>query len=206
MAYRINFRPLLAAVFAMAVLVSCSKLSDTVDAARTSVQNHLNGKGIYNRANVPENPSRPLVGYYDVIGGAFRWVTNESTRSEREDQRIIEKGDRVEFYFEAYIYSSNYESPTSLPYFTNIYNTIISMGVNNQDFDASEWSTDPLIIEVGYDTQILNSIQNTLPSCMAGDEITIFLPPDVGYGNRQVGIVPGKSTLVFKLTELNIIE
>lgn len=206
MAYRIHFKGLgIAAVFAAAVLsVSCDKLADAADAARTSIQKHLKSRNVYDRANVPTDPPPTTIsGYYDVIGGAFRYITNES-RDDRAEMAEIKAGDIVQFYFEAYIFSSNYEN--TYPYFTNLRDRIIAISNNNPEFDVSNWSTDPLIIEVGYDSQILNSIQNTLPNCRVGDEVTIFLPPDVAYGSDQIGVVPGKSALVFKLTGINIIE
>ncbi len=184
---------------------SCSsKLSDATDASKLAIKRYLNGKNIYDRSDVPYDPAPSTInGYYDIIGGAYRYVTNED-RDDRNLERAIAPGDNISFYFEAYVFTSSYES--SLPYFTNIRDRIVYIGNNNPEFNVDGWSTDPLEIKVTEDPKILKSIQNALPSCRVGDEVRIFLPPNVAYGNKDDGVVLGGSTLVFILSNIVIIE
>ncbi len=186
------------------LLASCSNLTDAVDASQTKILANFKQQGIYERNNIPEEtPPASVKGYYDVIKGAYRHITNEN-REGRENAREISAGDVVTFYFDARIFGSSYDNSTT--YFTNIDSRIQQISSSNPEFDASEWSSDPLQIKVGYDTGILKSIQNALPSCRAGDEIRIYLPPDVAYGSKGDGVVPAKSTLLFELTNIEIIE
>ena len=199
---------------ALSLSVSCDAVGDATDAAETKIRSYLSNtsNGIYERNNIPEEtPSTNIKGYYDIIGGAYRYIINEDPADSRPMDGGIEAGDRVSFYFDARVFSSTYDNSTT--YFTNIGSRIEYISNNNPQFDITDWSSEPLEINVGYDTGILKSLQNALlssgpniPACRPGDEVRIFLPPNVGYGNTQVYMVPAKSTLVFELTNIEIIE
>lgn len=187
----------------LSLMAACSGLDDVVDTARKNIKNYLEKDGLYERGNIPENPKPALKGYYDIIGGAYRHITNDD-REGRDNERIIEIGDVVSFSFDARIFKNSYDG--SETYWTNIPDRIETVRKGNTEFDTSQWSSDPIIIRVGHDTEILKSLQNALPSCRPGDEVRIFLPPNVAYGNKPVDVVPAKSTLVFQLTNIEIIE
>ncbi len=189
---------------ALSLLVSCNKLADATDSSKTKILASFRQQGIYERNNIPEdtNPNS-IKGYYDIIGGAYRYITNEN-RDGRADAQEISAGDSVSFYFDARIFVSSYDN--SKTYFTNSYSRIKYLGNNNPEFDASGWSSDSLRIKVGSDPEILKSVQNVLPGCRVGDEVRIYLPPNVAYGSKSNGVVPGKSTLIFELTSLRMLD
>ncbi len=198
-------------VVAAAILLlpaSCnSSAEDLRDAARLKITKFFNGKGIYERDNVPEDPNPPVKSYYDVIGGAYRYIVKSS--DDWDDLPDIVAGDSISFYFKAYVFTG---SDSGTPYATNIASEIAYISQGNPQFDISDWSTDPLKIKVGSDPQIMKPVQNALlanniaPACRPGDQVRIYLTSDLAYGNKGVGTVLGKSTVVFEITSLAIVE
>ncbi len=207
-----------AALFAA---VSCGKLDDTVNNARTSIINALKNQGIYERGNLPEPIPTPeqIKGYFDIVGGAYRYILNENGANRGSAAEYgIKRGDSISFYFDAKIFTGgNFESQQT--FYTNISDRIKIISGNNDEF--SGWSTNPLKIKVGEDPRILKSLQEALISCRAGDRdpandateggiasdrVRVYLTPDIAFGDKIVYNVPRGSTIAFEVTEIVIIK
>jgi hypothetical protein len=206
-----------------ALAVACGKSDEEITLARDSIIAALKTQGIYERNNLPQdNPptSEQLKGYYDVVGGAYRWIVNEARENRGGSEFEIRRGDNIEFMFDARIFSrGNFENYTT--FYTNIASRIAELTGNNPAFDGRFWPTDPLKIKVGEDPGILKSLQEALISCRAGDgdpsndkeedgiasdQIRVYLTSDIAFGNKTVYNVPAGSTIVFEITEIEIIR
>jgi hypothetical protein len=201
-------------------LASCSK-DDQINSARGNIIAALKAQGIYQRHNLPDPPPSPeqLKGYFDIVGGAYRWVVNEN-RENQSAEFTIARGDSIAFRFDGRVFrSGNFESYTT--FYTNIEARIKELFGNNADFDGRLWPATPLKIKVGDDTRILKSLQEALISCRAGDgdpanddqpggiasdRIRVYLTPDIAFGDRTVYNVPAGSTIVFEITDIEIID
>jgi hypothetical protein len=203
-------------------LTGCGKDGDTVAAAQTRIFTALEGQGIYERGKLPEdNPPTPdrIKGWFDVVGGAYRHIVNED-RANRgpAPEYALERGDSITFVFDARVFSGgsfdNY--PT---FYTNDPQRISALFGSNPDFKG--WPTKPLRIKLGEDPGILKSLQEALIGCRANDdkpenddqpggissdEVRVYLTHDLAFGNRTVYDVPPGSTVVFLVTEIQIIE
>lgn len=210
----------LALCWCIVVMLSASSCGpgEIVTQARNKIKSYLEGRNIYERRNVPEDATN-LLGYYDIIDGAYRYIPEED-RENRFDgsSHEIKEGDRIEFYFDARIFGSSLENSTT--FYTNIADRINEIDGNNNEFDYEFWPVVPLQITVGSDPQMPEIVQKALIGCQTdnhdtsddedggvrSDEVQIYLPPDVGFDNRGLLTVPAKSTLLFIITDIQYIE
>jgi len=201
---------------------ACGKLDDAVDSARTRIESALKTQGAYERGNLPiDNPPTPEAhkGDYDIVDGAYRYITNERREGRAASPQIAE-GDSVAFYFDGRVFTGGtFDSQTT--FYTNIAARIKQLAGNNEQFSTDEWPTRKLRVKVGDDGRILKSLQRALISCRAGDgdpanddlpggvasdRVLVYLTPDIAFGDRTVYGVPAGSTLVFEITEIEIIK
>ena len=214
---------LLAGVLAAALaMTSCGKNDDRVATAQDAIFKALESQGIYERNNLPEiNPPTPerIKGWFDMVRGTYRHIVNEDREGRGPAAEYgIERGDSIAFMFDARVFAgNNFESCRT--FFTNIPSRINQLFSGNPDFAG--WSTEPMRIKVGEDLRILKSLQEALITCRAGDgnpandeepgalssdEVRVYITPDLAFGNSTVYDVPPGSTIVFEVTEIEIIR
>jgi FKBP-type peptidyl-prolyl cis-trans isomerase FkpA len=51
---------------------------------------------------------------------------------------------------------------------------------------------------------LIGGWRNVLPMLKAGGRMRMFIPPSLGYGNRQNGSIPANSILIFELTLVDV--
>lgn len=173
-------------------------MPDIVDAANTKIRTYLHGQKIYDPNNLPDPEPPDIRGNYAVVGGAFRWIYNED-RDGRDQMQVVKNGDVIAVMFDARIFGSGSSFESFPLFYSNIQASILSISSSNQEFNYSDWPTIPRIIRIGGG-QMLSALESALVSCRVGDEVRVFLPPDIAYGNRQNGSVPANSTLAFKIS------
>ncbi len=217
-----RWRRYITGVLVIAALASCGKSDDRVVTAQNAIFKALESQGIYERGNLPQiNPPTPerIKGWFEIVRGTYRHVVNEDRDSRGPaDTYAVERGDSIAFMFDARVFAgNNFESCRT--FYTNIPSRISQLFSSNPDFAG--WSTDPLRIKVGEDDGILKSLQEALISCRAGDgdpsndqepgavssdQVRVYITSDLAFGNRTVYDVPAGSTIVFEVTEIEIIR
>lgn len=75
-----------------------------------------------------------------------------------------------------------------------------TLAADGSEFDASYKRNQPLDFTVGQGQVIQGWDQGLLGMCI-GDKRKLTIPPEFGYGNRDMGPIPAGSTLIFE-TEL----
>ncbi|PWY80563.1 hypothetical protein BO70DRAFT_362511 [Aspergillus heteromorphus CBS 117.55] len=75
-----------------------------------------------------------------------------------------------------------------------------TLASDGSEFDASYKRGTPLKFKLGTGRVIKGWDQGLLDMCI-GEKRTLTIPPELGYGDRGVGPIPGGATLVFE-TEL----
>ncbi|KAI1485698.1 hypothetical protein F5X96DRAFT_658372 [Biscogniauxia mediterranea] len=75
-----------------------------------------------------------------------------------------------------------------------------TLASNGNKFDASYDRGKPFGFQIGAGRVIKGWEQGLLDMCI-GEKRTLTVPPELGYGNRNVGPIPAGSTLIFE-TEL----
>ncbi len=200
-------------------MVGCGK-QEILEQEQLNITRELNRNYIYQRNNLPDDPPPSTVsGYYDITGGAYRYIENEYLegltprpgRAKIDGSNKIKRGDRISFYFVAKVFSGDFDN--SKVFYTNIEDQM-------QDDGEEIWPTVPLEIKIGDDSKMLPALQKALIGCYAddgdptnnvGDEdiesdiVRVYLTSDIGFGKRAVYNVPGRSTLVYRITEIQIL-
>ncbi len=213
----------IALVILALTMCACGKIDNTVAEAQTRIFNALKSQGIYEKGNLPDDPPptpEQIKGRFDIVGGAYRHIVNEETNANRGNARDYEisRDDSIAFMFDARIFTGG-EFDRQQTFYTNIASRIRELTGNNEDFGG--WSTAPLKIKVGDDARILKSLQEALISCRAGDgdpsnddeedgiasdQVRVYLTSDIAFGDRMVYSVPPGSTIVYEVTDIEIIK
>lgn len=71
------------------------------------------------------------------------------------------------------------------------------------EFDNSQKRGEPFLFEVGGG-RVIQGWEQGLIGMKVGGQRILVIPPDMGYGNRNVGPIPANSTLVFSIELLEI--
>lgn len=71
------------------------------------------------------------------------------------------------------------------------------------EFDNSQKRGEPFLFEVGGG-RVIQGWEHGLIGMKVGGQRILVIPPDMGYGNRNVGPIPANSTLVFSIELLEI--
>ncbi len=152
------------------------------------------------------------------MGGAYRHVVNED-RDNRNAGPVISAGDSIAFRFDARIFTGgNFDNLQT--FYTNIEARRNILVGGNPAFDPTFWPVELLRIKTGDDPRILKSLQAALISCRAGDgdpandaeggiasdRVRVYLTPNIAFGDRTVYNVPARSSLVFEVTDIEIID
>ncbi len=208
-------------------LSACGKNDDLVTQSQDRILAAFRSQGIYERGNppFPEPPPDQIKGYFDNIGGAYRHIVNENRENRGGESFEIMRGDSIAFTFDARIYvNGNFEDQQT--FYTNDAARIALLTSNNPQFDGRFWPTDPLRIKVGDDPRILKSLQEALiggakeacragdgipenddePGGIASDQVRVYLTSDIAFGDKTVYNVPARSTIVFEVTDIEIIR
>ena len=73
-------------------------------------------------------------------------------------------------------------------------------------FDSSFERGQPAVftVEEGMSGSIIPGMREALQHMSVGDEWTVYIPPELGYGDRASGPIPPNSVLIFRLKLLDI--
>ncbi len=76
---------------------------------------------------------------------------------------------------------------------------------SGEEFDNSQKRGTPFQFTVG-DGRVIAGWEQGLVGMKVGGQRILVIPPDLAYGNRQVGPIPANSTLVFAIELISIKE
>ena len=192
-----NIAIMCVAVLAATLFVSCSNQTDaTLTSQQKSIVSYLTG------SHQPRLVAESDVGssfdsepqFYTQWGlDMFRYISTYYD-ADRTSKTQIAAGDKISIIYSAYIFTSG--RPTINNLFATNDETLIAE-LEAQGLDTSyEWTTEPLEVIVGSD-DILDSLSTALEGCYEGDSLEVYLTFEAGYGNKYVGMVPGKSAQVW---------
>ena len=68
-------------------------------------------------------------------------------------------------------------------------------------FDSSFQRGQPFEFQVGSG-QVIKGWDEGIPLCKVGGKIVLIVPPELGYGDQNMGSIPPRSTLVFDVEVL----
>ena len=193
-----NIAILAVAVFVAALFVSCSNETDTtLNSQQKSIVDYLTKSHqprLIAEADI-EYSLEEKPNFYSQWGlNLFRYVSTYYDE-DRESKTQIESGDKIEIIYSAYIFSGSNPSISNL-FATNDQEKIASLEAMELT-PSSWWSTDVEEVTVGNDDDLLPALSRALRGCYDGDSIEVYLTFEAAFGNKYVGMVPGKSAQVW---------
>lgn len=155
------------------------------------------------KANDLNDQNKKIVDYlekeqrqYSVIDGVYKSSRTARVSPEPLDtaEIFIENGDSVLINYVAQIFAS---APAGV-YDTNIFSIAKEVGL-----DTLAKNFEPLRIKYGT-TQLISGIRNGLKGSKKGDSFSLFMPYTIGYGEKENGIIPGRSAINFEIDVIDI--
>lgn len=184
----------------VSLLAGCKQEEDTLTQQQTSIVNYLESSHSPRlmsekeaEESIDENPE-----YYTSYGNnTYRYIA--TTYAEGRDTWIeVEVGDRVEIYFDAYVF--NYSSlANTMPYWSNREETITAMEETGGKLNPEFWSTDPLVLTAG-DPDLMEGLRSALTGCREGDSVEVYMTYAAAYGSGIIGLVPKESPVAWLFT------
>ena len=182
----------LAILFLLPLLVACEQ-EDTLLSERDKIEKYLTSS----RHMVSESEIGDVIEnnppFYNLFGRyAYRHIVNYYDEG-REERPVVELGDKIEIRFDAYTFTGSEPTKANI-YWSNIHETIIDVG--DKSNYTLDWSTDPLVIELGS-TNILEGLELTLPGCREADSVQVYMSSNLAYGKKLIGVVPKNSMVAW---------
>lgn len=165
--------------------LACSEDTSDVDNQRVSMENFISGKG-WERV--------------DYLGGVYRYVLNRD-RNGYEEAPQAERGNRLVINYSVYVFSASSTDGRG----TLIYTNNPEIQNEQEGLDPAYWAKEPLDVELGR-TPLISGLERGLEGVRQGDTLQLFMSSDMGYGDREVGIIAANTPLVWNLGIKEVIK
>lgn len=194
-------------VSACLAVTSCSssEAEDLRTKQRDAIEKYFSGRGIIPREKVDSvievNPK-----FYEAFADrAYRHIVTYYDSGRRDTLPTIYPGSKVEFKFNAFVFSGVEPSVLGDLYYSNCEDMIYIMN-NIRDAYKPElaWPTEPFYAQIGT-TPMLAGLEECLIGCCEKDSVQIYMTYNLGYGS-EIGVVPKKSSLAWYLKILSVSE
>ena len=172
-------------LFLLPLLVGC-KEEDTLLTERDKIEKYLTSS----RRMVAEEQLGEVIednpAFYSTFGRyAYRHIVNYYDAG-REDRPVVNWGDEIEVWFNAFTFTGAEPSVTSNLYWSNIPEVIEQVGKKSEN--TLIWSGEPLRIKLGT-TPMLAGLEYALPGCHEADSVQVYMTSNLAYGKNLVGVV-----------------
>ena len=197
---------IVAMVCAAIAFVSCKNDTDTVlTKQQDAIEKYLTSSHtpkLINETEVAnsleENP--PFFTRWDL--DIYRYIATYYDEG-RENRAEIYRDTTFEIVYTAYLFNGNKPSVADM-YATNNPDSIAELtqaGLNT----SYEWSTEPMRITLGS-SDLVSGLETALEGCRKGDSVEIYLTYLEAYGNNYIGKVPSKSSVVWYIDIVDVVE
>lgn len=186
--------------------VSCKNDTDTVlTKQQDAIEKYLTSSHtpkLINETEVAnsleENP--PFFTRWDL--DIYRYIATYYDEG-RENRAEIYRGTTFQIVYTAYLFNGSKPSVADM-YATNNPDSITELtqaGLNT----SYEWSTEPMRITLGS-SDLVSGLETALEGCREGDSVEIYLTYLEAYGNNYIGKVPSKSSVVWYIDIIDVVE
>lgn len=150
------------------------------------------------RESLDENPE-----YYSVFDNeTYRYIATMYDDG-RDSRTLVEAGDRVAIYFNAYVFAYSSISNSTMPYWSNRPEVIAALENTGGGLDPEYWSSEPLVLVAGS-TDVMKGVSRSLVGCREGDEVEVYMTYQAAYGSGIVGLVPKESPVAWLFTVVSV--
>lgn len=189
-------------LFLLPLLVGC-KEEDTLLTERDKIEKYLtSSRRMVAEENLGEiiesNPA-----FCSTFGRyAYRHIVNYYDAG-REDRPVVDWGDEIEVWFNAFTFSGSEPSISTNLYWSNIPDVIEQVGQKSDN--TLVWSGEPMRIKLGT-TPILAGLEHTLPGCREADSVQVYMTSSLAYGKNLVGVVEKNSMIAWYIGIKKVIK
>ena len=189
-------------LFLLPLLVGC-KEEDTLLTERDKIEKYLtSSRRMVAEENLGEiiesNPA-----FYSTFGRyAYRHIVNYYDAG-REDRPVVDWGDEIEVWFNAFTFSGSEPSISTNLYWSNIPDVIEQVGQKSDN--TLVWSGEPMRIKLGT-TPILAGLEHTRPGCREADSVQVYMTSSLAYGKNLVGVVEKNSMIAWYIGIKKVIK
>lgn len=184
-------------------MVACGKNYEDLEKDRTTIESFF--EGYFNKMSEEEKVAEMAA--YGVVGSVYRYVLNDD-REDYADAAVVAQGDVVEFYYEAYSFTTNLNlAPGNynpqLIFATNRPETLdflCNPGTTNTfaAWDRTLWDSAPTVATVGS-TTLVEGVSKGLPGLREGDHVWLVFASDLGFGEKELGTVGRNQILAYRI-------
>ena len=196
----------LAMVCAIIAFVSCKNDTDTVlTKQQDAIEKYLTSSHtpkLINETEVAYSPDENPAFFTRWDLDIYRYIATYYDEG-REDKAEIYRGTTFDIVYTAYLFNGSKPSVTDM-YATNNPDSITEL--TNTGLNTSyEWSTEPMRITLGS-SSLVSGLETALEGCREGDSVEIYLTYLEAYGNNYIGKVPSKSSVVWYIDIVDVVE
>lgn len=123
--------------------------------------------------------------------------TNQATEINEAQQAALEKGLKIEE-----IKIGEGPAAEAGQFIRAHYTGILS---NGDEFDSSHNRGEPLEFQLGVG-QVIEGWDVGMQGLKVGGKRKLTIPPEMGYGSRDMGVIPPNSTLIFDVELVEILN
>lgn len=187
-------------ILSVILTVACGDDSDSVlTSQQSSMTSYL--KSTHSPRLIPEDELDSSLDqnpqYYTTFGQtAYRYISTLYDDG-RDSRTLIEWGDEVEISYTAYIFAYKAVTTENI-YASNMEESIEALRMAGLD-TSYEWTTDPLVIELGS-TNIIKGVESSLVGCREGDKVEVYMTFTMAYDDNTIGVVPYRSPVAWYFT------
>lgn len=191
---------------AIIAFVSCKNDTDTVlTKQQDAIEKYLTSSytpKLINETEVAYSPDENPAFFTRWDLDIYRYIATYYDEG-REDKAEIYRGTTFDIVYTAYLFNGSKPSVTDM-YATNNPDSITEL--TNTGLNTSyEWSTEPMRITLGR-SSLVSGLETALEGCREGDSVEIYLTFLEAYGNNYIGKVPSKSSVVWYIEIVDVVE
>ena len=188
------------ALFALALFpISCTEKENENQTQMDRIVSYMTSRmRLVSEEEAAQSMTGEKLPYYTRRGDAYRHITNVY-RANRPT-KLIAEGSLVTFRYEAYSFTN---APSNIPFATNNRATGAILAAQ-YGLDTTYWDFSPAERRLGTDP-IIKGLELTLPDCAKGDTVYTFMPYEVAYGDRAMGVIAAESA-VMMVTVIDEVE
>ncbi len=187
---------------AAAITAACGKDYESLEKDRMAIESYFES---YFRG-IPEDDAVVAREAYEMVDGVYKYVQNFD-REGYAEATVAANGDRVEFYYEGYMFSKD------LDMYAEDYNPALIFATNRPatlDFLCSPgimgeaawvrtlWGDDPVAVTIG-NTTIVEGVAIGLEGAREGDRVWMVFTSDLGFGEKELGTVGKNQILAYRI-------
>ncbi len=135
--------------------------------------------------------------FYSTSGYTTYRYIEDYYNTDREQYKLLEKGDVITITFWCYDFSTYTTPSDSYLYYTN--DPAYEQAFQEAGLNTQYWSFEPLEITLGAG-DILNSIETALVGCRVNDKVELYLTYNMAYGSQWVGVTSLEEPMAFFCT------